>query len=449
VRSFNLKREEKVMRKYYDSTGSKELEPILQLWILRLMVPLGGYRQLDEISEALCFGDDDTDTVLEEQIGRKHQLRALKAAHARAEQAWSNAPLPDILLQNLAKLSQLINLSESECKIIAFVVLIHSVSQLDDAADLLGSISPLKIYRVLSVVLGIEERELHRLFSKEAQLGRSGLIEIDFRVGNRLSGMLDLVSRAVGRGLMTPGADPMSIFRELFAPVGKAQLSLADYGHLSSELTQIDDYLRSTIDSGDAGVNLYFYGPPGTGKTELAKALAASLGVELIAVSVEDEDGDPMTGSSRLRALRSAQELYRSQKVVLLLDEAEDVFRGEGLFERLMADRHKGWLNEYLGKNPLPVIWISNSIHGMDAAFVRRFDRVIEIGVPPLSKRREITQKICGELIGMSAIKHIAASNQLTPAVIERAARVTRRIKGRGSEINGDEVMLSHINGTL
>ncbi|MEA3302339.1 MAG: ATP-binding protein [Pseudomonadota bacterium] len=437
------------MRKLYDMTSSEELEPILQLWILRLMVPLGGYKQLDEISEALSFSADDTDTVLEEQIDRKHQLRMLKAAHARAERTWSNAPLPDILLQNLVRLSQLINLSENECKIIAFVVLIHSISQLDDAADQLGAISPLKIYRVLSVVLGIDEREMHRLLSKDAQLGRSGLIEIDFNGSRSLSRMLDLTSRALSRGLLAPGADPMSLFRELFAPVGKAQISLADYGHISSEVTLLDDYLHSTIDSGYAGVNIYLYGPPGTGKTELAKALAASLGVQLIAVSVQDEDGDPMTGSRRLCALRSAQEIYRRQQAVLLFDEAEDIFRGGGLFERSMADKHKGWLNEYLGKNPLPVIWISNSISSMDDAFIRRFDRVMKIGVPPLSKRREMTQKICGELIGADAIKRIAASNQLTPAVIERAARVTRRIKEQGSEIDANEVMLSHINGTL
>ena len=48
----------------------------------------------------------------------------------------------------------------------------------------------------------------------------------------------------------------------------------------------------------------------------------------------------------------------------------------------------RGWLHEssdnYLDllRNPVPTLWLSNSIRGLDRAFIRRFDMVFELPVP-------------------------------------------------------------------
>ena len=434
--------------------STEQLESIIRLWILRFLVPLGGHSKLIE-PHGISNHNLVEEVGLGELLSKKDQfdpemaLRKLKAAHARAERAWCCAPLPDPVKQNLEKLSKVIGLSELEAMILGFVALLHTTPLLEDAADLLGDLSPTKLFRVISGVLGLQEQEVRQLLSKEAVLGRSGLVVIDFSFSGPLPRRLDLLSTGVIRGLFSSAINPMEIFSDFIAPVGPGNLSMSDFDYLDPELKFIGNYLRLSTHSKRPGVNLFFYGPPGTGKTELTKALASSISTELIAVSTQDENGEPITGMLRLRALRSAQELYRNQKVILLFDEAEDIFRGTSWIEESVANKHKGWLTEILEMNPVPVLWISNSTHGMDAAFIRRFDRVIKVDAPPLSKREEITNRICGDIVNPNTVSKVAEAEKATPAIVARAAQALRSVIEQENEINPDTALLDLINGTL
>ena len=60
---------------------------------------------------------------------------------------------------------------------------------------------------------------------------------------------------------------------------------------------------------------------------------------------------------------------------LLIFDEIEDVFNGS-LMERSVAQKNKAWTNQLLENNNVPMIWLSNSVNGIDPAFLRRFDFV-------------------------------------------------------------------------
>jgi SpoVK/Ycf46/Vps4 family AAA+-type ATPase len=82
----------------------------------------------------------------------------------------------------------------------------------------------------------------------------------------------------------------------------------------------------------------------------------------------------------------------------LLFDEVEDVFgQGDGGFFGNDSTRpenlRKSWINDSLASNVVPSIWISNSIAGIDAAHLRRFDLVLELPRPPRNVRRAIVQR--------------------------------------------------------
>lgn len=82
-----------------------------------------------------------------------------------------------------------------------------------------------------------------------------------------------------------------------------------------------------------------------------------------------------------------------------------------------------------LEENPVPTLWLSNSIQGLDPAFIRRFDMVFELPVPPKKQRESILLAACSDLIDGSSMAAIANSHSLTPAVITRAASVVRSIR--------------------
>jgi MoxR-like ATPase len=159
--------------------------------------------------------------------------------------------------------------------------------------------------------------------------------------------------------------------------------------------------------------------------------LAAALGCELFEVASEDEDGDPVDGERRLRAYRAAQSFFDRRRAFLLFDEVEDIFgnSGSAFASRGTAQRRKAWLNRTLEQNRVPTLWLSNSIDGIDPAFVRRFDVLVEVPVPPRAQRERILQATCGDLADAPTLAHMAQAEALAPAVVDRAASVVRAIR--------------------
>jgi SpoVK/Ycf46/Vps4 family AAA+-type ATPase len=167
---------------------------------------------------------------------------------------------------------------------------------------------------------------------------------------------------------------------------------------------------------------------PGTGKSQLTKVLAKEIGCELFEVSYENEDGDPVEGGGRLRALNAAQSFLSQQRALILFDEVEDVFNNGGASKPSTAQMRKGWINRTLEENQVPVFWLSNSA-SLDSAFIRRFDMVIELPIPPKQQRKQIVQSACGDMFDASSVSRMAEVENLSPAVISRSAAVIRCIE--------------------
>jgi SpoVK/Ycf46/Vps4 family AAA+-type ATPase len=156
---------------------------------------------------------------------------------------------------------------------------------------------------------------------------------------------------------------------------------------------------------------------------------------QLFEVASEDDDGDPITGERRLRAFRAAQSFFAGRRVLIVFDEAEDVFSGGiglpgffGAFVKGAAQTNKAWVNRSLEQNAVPTLWLSNSIRRLDPAFVRRFDMLFELPVPPKKQRQRIVQQACGNLLDAAGVARMAEVATLAPAVVTRAASVVQAV---------------------
>lgn len=415
---------------------SHDLSPTVRLWILRLLVPLGGHRELlrphgfadDHLARMLGLGDwiDPEDRDFDPAAIR---LR-LRELHRQAERA-ATTELPAIMRANIARLADLVGMSDAECRILGFAGMLHHERELDAAADTLDALSTVAVVRVMAALLDLAEHDVRAALSGQGVLARSGLLNVD-RSGNRqLRAKLDLLSNQFADALVATETDPIALLRDTVAPSAPARLALADFDHLDEALAILRPYLAQAVAGNRAGVNIFVHGAPGTGKSELARALAQELGCELFEVASEDEDGDPVTGERRLRAYRAAQSFFDRRRALLLFDEVEDVFRDSGPFgQASTAQRRKAWLNRALEQSRVPTLWLSNSIDGIDPAFLRRFDMVIEVPVPPRRQRERILQTVCGDLADAPTLARMARAEALAPAVAERAASVVRAIRG-------------------
>jgi transitional endoplasmic reticulum ATPase len=413
---------------------STELDAIVQLWLLRILVPMGRHREFvqahsfnsDTLAEALGLGHW-VDPVQEKFIPRtiRSELRAL---HLQAEQKWASEKAPVILRMNAESLAGLVGLSHTDCRILEFAVLIQSEQLLDDTADWLGLMSSVKVFHALSVILALPENDIRSALSPQSILSRSGLVSVDRSSHSTLRNKLNLLSDEFADLLMSPDTNLLKLLRGTVNPVAPSELGLDDYGHIGDSLQIALPYLRQVLEMQRKGVNIYMHGAPGTGKSQLARVLAAELGCELFEVASEDNDGDPISGDRRLRAFRAAQSFFAQRRALIVFDEVEDVFNdGDHIYGRKStAQTRKAWINRMLEENPVPTLWLSNSGHGLDPAFIRRFDMVFELPVPPKAQRQRIASKVCLGLVGEASVARLSEVEDLAPAVMAKAAGVVR-----------------------
>lgn len=393
--------------------------------------------------------------ALEEPPEELTALRAALAADRRPFLERVEGPFG----RNLAAVARAFALGEDEVETLAFLICVERDADLRAVANLFdyGKCGGALIREVLSTAFGREVPE--DVADVSGRLCRIGLLmpaqfsadppddlEDWFRPFDA-----EVDMRAFFERELTVG----EIFSKTFSICGPGTLGLGDFAHLSQSVEMLVQYLRAVLARPRPGVNVLLYGPPGTGKTELTRAAAAAVGATLHEVSPGNRHGEGDTTPRLARWALAGELLSKTPGALLVLDEAEDVFRAGlevrrgGFLDRGSERRqNKAALNTMLEASPVPTFWITNSLAGLDPAYARRFDMVLEIPVPPPDVRRRIAARALEGLVSGELLDRIAAAEGAAPAVVTRAAEALRRLELQ-TEKARDDAAASLINGTL
>ena len=414
----------------------KELVDKISLWMLRVILNLGGAREFLDNNNRFCresivyfldvgkYVDMDND-----EFKRAEVFSILKQNHLRLEKR-KRFSSSKILTKNIKQISKLMSLNNVEEQILEFFILINQYDILDDTAELLGNnLNSTQAKKAISSILDIELKDINLAFKSNSKLSKSSLITINKHNTCDLGNKIEILNDSFADDMLNLDEDISVMLKDSVRVCDEGTLGLEDYKHLSKDIDIVLPYLKNAIQNKQDGVNVLFYGLPGTGKTELAKTISKELKTKLFEISYADEDDESIDGYRRLKAFKVAQALLSNQNILLMYDEAEDIFESSDNFFAPKRQDNKAWLNKILESNTIPTIWITNNIRSIDNAMVRRFDFAIEVPIPNKSKRAEIIKNYSNELLDDQSIKLLAENENIAPALITRATKVVSSIK--------------------
>ena len=388
-----------------------------------------------------------------EDEARKALHNAFIQSLEASEATNPSLPCTTALAKNITWLGESAGLTQVDQDILHLVTLAAHHPGLENALDQMGGLSLGSLQAIFSRVLRVPAKEVAKALDASGALANAGLMLVDGTSNYNFRYKMALLPGLSDQMTMRH-SDPTSLFRGAFIPSPEARLELGQYTHLGKELSIVEPYLRMALRTRQKGVNVLIYGTPGTGKTELVRALARQLGARLFEVASQNPNGSPVEGNERFRGYCLAQTVLGPHPNHLIhFDEIEDVFRPqeEGTRPgRSNVSGVKAWVNKLLEENPAPAFWVTNHIHILDEAFVRRFDLVVHLDNPPRSVRRRMLEEQLGKLpLSAQQKDRLAEHERLSPALIAKAAKVVSKVHKAVPEADAGQLVAQVLGNTL
>ena len=423
----------------------------VELWVLRALVLLrgnyiflGGDRGIECQNVAEFLGIESYFDEIS-----KHKTHVQNLLNQRLETLEANPPTqcPRTFKRNIRRITKHLGLNKTERDILIFLLHLEAYEIMQCVMKMMGQISSNQIIQALAVLTRHKPKKVKKALEPQGTLLASKLILFDRAGRGEMNFKLNILSSDFTDRVMTLDSPIEKIIQDSVRQCQKPELVVEDFDHIRSDVTLLITYLKDTIQRKQKGVNILFYGKPGTGKTELTKAIAGAVGTALYEVNYINNHGEPIPGIQRLNAYHIAQSFLRGGNLILMFDEIEDVIGSNkisSLFGHKKTQDNKGWMNRMLENNAIPTIWITNDVDSLDPALTRRFDIVLEIPVPPRSKREELIQKEAGNILDATVIHTLSAHASIAPALITRAAKVIQVVEKPNKRKTAFISLLSH-----
>ena len=348
-----------------------------------------------------------------------------------------------IIQQNIDTLTQLLSLNVAEQTLFRLSVQLRLDEPLKKLSEVLPKFNFVGVSEVLSNLFGLPKSDIISALKDKGKLLGYGLLERNYNPDS-LHDYLDWGKMLDFDEFISELLNKQVLLKACTKPAIEPSLSLDDFAYLNEMKTMMLDYLQSSFATRRKGVNILIYGVPGTGKTEFATLLAKAVSVSAHNITYMDENEEVIRAEERLNKCRVAQKILEGQSSLLIFDEIEDVFRA-GFFERSVAQKNKAWMNQLLENNNVPMIWLSNSVSGIDPAFLRRFDLILEMPDLPLKNKSALITQLAEGKLSPAYVQHFAKVRSLTPAILSRTIRVAKEL----NTSNFAETLLMMFNQTL
>lgn len=429
--------------------------PMIRNWIATLLLKadLESHFVFSGIDRNIIAGFD-----LKKLNKENHQdtefMRGLITAERSRCADWS-IDEKDVLAVNTRNIQRFMGLNEAELAILRFACLLNCHTPLENASELCGNTyTEIGVCDLLAELLGQSFGDVFDAMNPTAVLRHAGLVRTDCYgvIAQRLSAWLPVPTVLIRQVFRAQSQNDV-LMDAFYQSSPRSALTLQDFSHMRSELGLMKKYLKSSGESGSLGANVLLWGQPGTGKTEMARYLAQSLRKRALEVNIVDGEGRALSVPNRLDCYRFCQGIMRpGTGALVVFDEVEEILCNSSYARMGFKDKSeigKGLINNVLENNNVPAIWITNTVQGVDPAYLRRFDIVQQLKTPlPDIKKRMANRVFKGLPLDNELVDRIVENKSITPAHLQKVTRICTRL-GVKTNVEASKIVSQVLNGDL
>jgi SpoVK/Ycf46/Vps4 family AAA+-type ATPase len=274
--------------------------------------------------------------------------------------------------------------------------------------------------KYLANILGISNQELYKVAYGSPK--KIGLYEIDKWGISVEDQFIDLIQNPSDK----------NISKNFYADVPRGTVPLDCYFIDRDQTGHILDLLKR---KSQTATHILLYGPPGTGKTSFAYSLLDQIGDPAYEI-VRGEENTAQNRRAAILACLNMTDFDRGS--IVLVDEADNLLNTQSSWFMRGETQDKGWFNGLLEEPGTRMIWITNSIYGIEDSVLRRF--AFSVYFKPFNRRQRIMlwenivrQNKCRKYFNKNDIEDFARTYDVSAGVIDLAVKksVEKRVDSK------------------